>query len=425
MKKILFLSMLAAVVGFASCNKSDDGLQQNTDGDVQATFSVQSPASRATVTGLTRYIVEAYEGKDLAATPQRIESATGALTLTLKKNTEYTFVFWADKGTANTAIATSGDYYDATTLLDVKVNSAAYNTTATPAYCLAVSFNSKDFESNKSVVLKNATAQINFVETAGLVDATNTLTVKYSSGGKLNVATGKITELGNEISRTYTNVGENNTLVTDYILAPLGDQRLLDLKVALDSEPAKEIYNVPLQQNYKTNIKGEYSNLYNSVFTISNEVGDFQDIPTSWLSVGPTASAITQCGSLDYQQGGSDYLSVYMCSEGISYDAENYWFKGTGHFIDFNIKLPSLNGDFSDQTYVLSDNLPLGPGELGANVCYMDNGDSQFIELQSGSLTISRIDGVYTLAMDCLADQSIHVKARYTGAADDFVANID
>lgn len=424
MKKILFLSMLAAFVGLTSCSKSDDGLQQNTDGHVKATFSVQSPASRA-ATGLTRYIVEAYQGKDLTATPRRVESATGALTIALEKNTDYTFVFWSDNGTANTAIATSGDYYDATTLQDVKVNPSAYNTIATAAYCLVVSFNSNDFESNKSVVLKNATAQINFVETAGLVETTNALTVKYSSGGKLNVATGKITELGSEISRTYTNVGKNNTLVTDYILAPLGDQRLLNLKVTLNSEPVKEIYNVPLQQNYKTNIKGEYSNLYSSVFTISNEVDDFQDTPTLWMAVGSTMLEITQCGSRDYQQNGSDYLSIYMCSEGVSYDEENSGFKGVGYFIGVDIKLPSLSGDFFDQTYTLSYNRPVGDGELGVEVCSMNNGDDQYIDIYGGSLTISRIDGVYTLAMDCFADQAVPIKAGYTGRADDFVANIN
>lgn len=283
MKKILFLSMLAALVGFASCSKTDEMSNGPQADEQRATFTVEAPAAtRANATALTRYVAEAYAGKDLTATPQRVENSTGSLTLTLKKDTEYTVLFWADKGTAGDAIATSGDYYDATALQDVKVNSAAYATAATPAYCLAMSFNSNDFAANKTVVLKNATAQINFVEAAGLAEAGNSLTVKYSSGGKLNVATGKIVEIGTEISRTYDNIGKiekDKTLVTDYILAPLGEKRILNLKVTLNSETEKVITNVPLQQSYKTNIKGQYSNMYSSVFTISNEMDDYVDNP--------------------------------------------------------------------------------------------------------------------------------------------------
>lgn len=280
MKKLRFLSILAAVVAFASCSKSDDGLQ-NLSGDVfSATFNAQAPATKATVSGLTRYIVEAYEGKDLEATPQRVESNTGSLTVTLKNNTEYTFVFWADDGVPNSKAEDSQDYFDADDLKAVKVNDFTTITVAKPAYYAKLEFNSDDFEANKAVVLGNATAQLNFVESAGLTQAYNALKVTYPSSGTFNVATGIITEDNTPVTRIYTGIGQINkdaTLVTDYVLTSAADKRLLDLEVQLNSEPAKSITNVPLQCNYKTNIKGEFSNFYASAFTISSEIMNYID----------------------------------------------------------------------------------------------------------------------------------------------------
>lgn len=235
------------------------------------TFTIETPAvTRAEVTGLSRYIVEAYEGNDLTATPVRVESSTGSLTIALKKETDYTFLFWADKG----------GYWNTADLKAVAVTTDKKTDAGQAAYCLCVSFNSKDFEANKAVTLKNATAQVNFVETAGLAAANNTLKVTYATGAALNVGTGKVTEVAGEVVHTYTAIAQadpNATLAADYVLAPLNEKSVVNLTVQFNDEAEKAIGNVPFQQSYRTNIKGEYSNLYNSVFTISNEVGDYED----------------------------------------------------------------------------------------------------------------------------------------------------
>lgn len=81
--------MMTATVSFTSCKKSDDGLQKNNGEPMQSTFTVQVPDTCASVTDLTRYIVEAYEGENnettLATIPQRVENSKGSLTLMLKK----------------------------------------------------------------------------------------------------------------------------------------------------------------------------------------------------------------------------------------------------------------------------------------------------------------------------------------------------
>lgn len=91
-----------------------------------------------------------------------------------------------------------------------------------------------------------------------------------------------MTEIGREISRTYTNIGKiakDGIVATDYILAPRNEKRLLDLKMTFNSEPEKAVTSVPFQQNYKTSTKGEFSNMYSSEFTVSDQVNDYQNNP--------------------------------------------------------------------------------------------------------------------------------------------------
>lgn len=276
MKKSILSLIAGAIVALASCSQTDEMPGQPQEGEQLATFTIQTPAAtRADVAGdLSRFIVEAYEGSSVTGTPAaRVEAATGTLTLGLKKNTVYTFVFWADKGTAkdeNIGTASNG-YWDAADLKAVKVTFGRGSVKGEVAYCLAKTFNSKDFEANKTVTLRNATAQVNFVEAAGLSAADNTLTVTYSAGATLNVGTGKVTEVSEAITHIFINIGQVSagaTLATDYILAPKGEQMVCDLTLKLNTEDPKSVTNVPFEQCFKTNIKGEYSSLGQFTFTV-------------------------------------------------------------------------------------------------------------------------------------------------------------
>lgn len=141
------------------------------------------------------------------------------------------------------------------------------------AYCLAKTFNSKDLTTKDiDVTLKNATAQVNFIEKTGLLSDNNKLTVTYAAGGTLNVSTGKVTEVVGTITHTFKNIGQlsaNEILATDYILAPKDEKRLLDLTIKFNEETEKALTNMALQQCYKTNIKGEYSSLASFTFAIA------------------------------------------------------------------------------------------------------------------------------------------------------------
>lgn len=280
MKKSILTLMLGTIIGLASCSQSDEMLTEAQGGEQIVAFTVQTPAvTRAAVEGtkLTRYIVEAYENNNLGddATPQRVESSTGTLQLTLKKNTEYTFVFWADGGTPKTGTTATKGYWNAASLRNVSANTEKIGE---PAYCATKQFNSKNFAANTAITLTNATAQVNFVETKGLAGTSNTLKVTYGRRKTINIATGA--EAGYTFGNTYTYtissiIAANAVMATDYILAPKNEQTTLEVKVQLNSEAERTISNVPFQMGYKTNIKGEYSNMYASTFTVSNEVADY------------------------------------------------------------------------------------------------------------------------------------------------------
>lgn len=278
MKKSILSLIAGAVVALASCSQSDEMPAQPQEGAQTATFTIQTPsATRGTVSGLTRYIVEAYEGATATGEPAvRNENSTGSLTLTLKKNTVYTFLFWADKGTAGVEGQTSSGYWNTADLKSVEVTSSKESDAGEAAYCSVTTFNSKEFDAHQTVELKNATAQVNFVETAGLNADNNTLVVTYSAGAKLNVATGDVEEISGAITHTFTNIAKasaNTTLATNYILAPKGEQSVLNLTIKLNDEPEKYIPNVHFQQCFKTNINGEYSSFASFTFTITADDG--------------------------------------------------------------------------------------------------------------------------------------------------------
>lgn len=289
MKKSILSLIAGAVVALASCSQSDEMPGQPQEGVQTATFTIQTPAAtRSEVTGLSRYIVEAYEGSTATGTPAaRVEAASGTLTLGLKKNTEYTFLFWADKGTAKTESAASSGYWNTDDLKAVTITSGKESIGGQAAYCLAQTFNSADFEANKAVTLKNATAQVCFVETAGLSATENKLQVTYSAGGTLNVGTGRVTDMLGAITHTFTIIGQvsaNATFATDYILAPKGEDRVLNLTIQLNSEASKLITNVPFRQCFSTHIKGEYSSLGQFTFTVTADDGwdgtkDWKELP--------------------------------------------------------------------------------------------------------------------------------------------------
>lgn len=95
MKKSILSLIAGAIVALASCSQTDEMPGQPQEGEQLATFTIQTPAvTRADVAGLSRYIVEVYEGTTATGTfAERVEDSAGTLIVHLKKNTDYTFLF--------------------------------------------------------------------------------------------------------------------------------------------------------------------------------------------------------------------------------------------------------------------------------------------------------------------------------------------
>ena len=377
MKKSILSLIAGAIVALASCSQSDDMPGQPQEGVQTATFTIRTPAAtRATVTGLTRYIVEAYEGTSATGTPAaRVEEATGTLTLELKKNTEYTFLFWADHGTANAGGTTSNGYWNTNDLKAVTITSGKESTAGEAAYCFAQTFNSANFDANKAVTLKNATAQVCFVEAAGLSAADNTLKVTYPTGGKLNVGTGGVTDVAGTITHTFTNIGQvaaNTTLATDYILAPKDEDKVLNLTIQLNSEAPKTIPNAPFRQCFSTHIKGEYSTLSRFTFTIDAnddwdgtkevkelpKVGDYYYKDGTWSTDANATSANPIIGVV-YEVNADGTGKVVSPTEGTGAWTTSGNAAATGA-TDFNGKsnTDKIFAGVTGTTYVL-DNYPI------------------------------------------------------------------
>lgn len=282
MRKTISLWMLGIMAMLASCSQNEDVLQSaTTDGETaQVKISVQAPQqvqTRAAVTGLTRYVCEVYEGADATGTVSKhYESATGSFAIELKKNIAYSFLFWADKGTpAADEVASSGKY-DVTNLKAVSMTEAGEE--GYSGSILNKTITTADNE-GFSVTLKHAVAKIIIENTSDLVDDTNTLTVTYPQTVTFNVGTEGINTTNTPVSRTFSVVQAKGEVVVDYVFAPKAESQLGDLKLKLNEEAERTISNVPVQLNFITRIKGALSKNYNSTFSVSSTVDDFEESP--------------------------------------------------------------------------------------------------------------------------------------------------
>ena len=275
-KYLLTLVGIAAML--ASCNKEEAGGLDNSPTTTKSfTVNVDNGVNTRATSVPTRYVMEVYKGTE--TTPvSHTEQATGVFENVLLDNGEtYTALFWADYGTPSTdGSHPAANEYDASNLKAAKVENqptaAAFAGTTGE---FTVGTTAEDVYT--SVTLTHAVAMVNFVQTEALTSAANTLTVKYPKSYSLNVADGAVTEIAGEATHTfaYSNKAAG-TLGTSYIIAATvsGTQSaktLLDITAALNGETPKAIGNVPFERNYRTNIKGAYSNKQEVALTVTCE----------------------------------------------------------------------------------------------------------------------------------------------------------
>lgn len=298
MRKNIFIWMLgAAAMVLASCSQNEDLLQTDNgvNDEVRLTFDVRTPGmqSRAVVPTAedegkaTRYICEVYEGNDaanLTGTPARFEQQDAAFTMLLKKNTDYVFLLWADNGTA-AEDTEEGNYYNAADLKDVQVAGTVDDKCDEIAFyaCKPVSITSTG--EIGEIMLNHAVAKVCLHET-DVIQKDSKLVVEYTAAQSFNVAAGTTTATSQNRTLTYelkekidaAGATGGKEIAHFYVLAPEKGKAggLSDMTCTLtepDGSTAKEttktINNVPLQANYVTNIRGEFSDYTSTAFSVS------------------------------------------------------------------------------------------------------------------------------------------------------------
>lgn len=274
MKRVTTLLMLVAIVVMSSCSRQDD-LPQTSGDVVKVILRAQSPEVQTrAASDIKRYIIEVYEGSD-ATTPANIfgegenkthhlEQPGGSFEMDLIKNTQYTFLLWADNSTPSD---NANGFYKAADLSAVEMNESA--TTRTEAF-YGASTQTVTSTSTLKVTLGHAVAKLVYNNTEEMIEKSNTLTVVYPYTATFNVGDGTITTTETTVTRTF-NVGTGavGELATDYLFAPATEAQLATLSIAINAETARDLTNVPVQANYVTNIKGEFSGLTNKDFNIS------------------------------------------------------------------------------------------------------------------------------------------------------------
>ena len=347
MKKTIYMLMSAAVMLLASCSQNEDLLQTDLSSDeVQVTFNVRTPGMQTRAvdaetdeTEVKRYVCQIWEGSGVTVgqEPERTIEQTGTnFTMLLKKNTQYTLLLWADRGTVKTGEQTDAElnnYYDVSNLTQVKVvPETTVGGGAELAFyaCQPVNVTSTA-DITEPVDLKHAVAKVCLYET-NVIAKSSSLSVEYTPARTFNAAEGTISDNTEKKTLTFQldANGVNATAETGgiriarfYVLAPEKEKSegLSTLTFTLSEpqdqaklrgamETVKSISNVPLQANYVTNIRGEFSDYTDKTFNVTLD-GNWSDpqfeVPLM-LTAADLASADALKAAIDGKGGGNPAL---------------------------------------------------------------------------------------------------------------------
>lgn len=300
MLKMKFFLMLGIVAMLASCSQNEEVLQTGNDGaKVRVTFNLKTenlPQTRAGVVGLTRYCIEVYAGTDTQVDPifSDYNNADGQFEIFIDKEvTNATILFWADYGEK---------YYDVTGgLKQITMNADAANAPDEKSEAFFSKMANYAFPADASqpidVVLKRAVAQVVLTETNGL-EANKTLAATFDHYPQFSVVeempTG--TKTSRTVSLAIASAITQGEIGHFCIFAPKGEKHLETFTFTYEGQ-TRQLANVPLQANYKTNITGKFDPRVEQQFKITSDDGwETPDHNGSWLKVGDAYTHIALDG---------------------------------------------------------------------------------------------------------------------------------
>jgi len=279
-------TLIALLMGvFTSC--SQNGFEDdNTVDPVKLTVSVEEEGVRIRSTDATvgRYVIEVYTDNTYSTAAgvftdgkNKAISTTGEFALLLDRTKDYYCLIWADK--AGSTCYTVSDLKAVTLVTGQKPVEAWHGT-------LKIS---KGTAATLSTELKRAVSKLSLLET-GVVLKNSFLSVAFKRPTTFNVASAvtsnmvvltDIIDLSAGVAGTTTVPQKLNTNDI-FVLADVNSANVADLTFSMVydniTEPSFDVTNVPFQANYSTTIKGHYTTLHSSSFTlVHSEVWNYFD----------------------------------------------------------------------------------------------------------------------------------------------------
>lgn len=262
MKKTIFL-MLGMAAMLASCSQDELETSQGAGTAVITATVDDGIATRSTYdtddVDITRCLLEVRdaEGNLVGKQHEMTEGTDGTYTFTvrgLNPKTEYTYVFWADNGSA----------YDAEDLTDVTQMGNSGDV------ALAFSGTKTGKPGEISATLKHAVAKITLKTTGSLAKGDMVYISTGLSLNTLNVLTGEVENGKSLLAAGGTRIeedipAEGGEVMTVYVPMP-ADGQTTDVKIKYicaetGNTLSKTMTNVPLRANYRTLISGDIGNI--------------------------------------------------------------------------------------------------------------------------------------------------------------------
>lgn len=293
MKKTVFI-LFAAALAFAGCNKS---VEEGAGETVSASFQISTEmTTKATLDGdgqgvkVNRFIMEVWHvtgsgpsqvselytrqvkhGTEITAGTDISNPANTSFTVSLVKGQDYDLLFWADKGGDQGADV----YYNTSDLHNVVLGAYTGNDDGRDAFSKCVTLTNVTSDPSMSVQLERPFAQLNIITqdiddieaNSGTVKVVpDAISVAFTAPTAFNVKTQEASApapFTSNVEPYYLTVGsqpEHYTLSMDYILASKNQQDIKDVTLTAMKNSAvlntQTFSNIPLQRNYRTNIKG-------------------------------------------------------------------------------------------------------------------------------------------------------------------------
>lgn len=275
MKKAIYqLYVLATLLLLASCSQDEVVPAGKGMATVRVSLTADpTPTRAATSVELQRYVAEVYTADGEPAnvfgggTTHHLQQETPDFAFRLDRTKNYTCLFWADNEDEGNAAYNVQDLKAVAVTEGKKANASAYYAMLT----------TEGFKENYTVTLHRASARVALWE-KDKIEGNSELAVTYTPCATFNVETGAVawdepTTETFPITEAVDGTKEENgkQIAEFYLLAPTAETELATMSFRLKEKnvTTRDISNIPLQANYVTNIRGEFSSYTTKSFEVN------------------------------------------------------------------------------------------------------------------------------------------------------------